>query len=157
MMTYKYPKSFWKIAEEIGHGRSVVNKDIMENCKRFDRGEKNKHVDTIGILGELIVIDYLTNKGTEFESGRLLDYKPSKAEDVIIKEKRYDIKASTNKYNSLLVNEEAHKKGKGKIDYYWFVKLIGDNEAQFHSASYESVNEWEVKFMGYTNAYKKEL
>ena len=60
-MIYKYPKSFWIIAEQIGFARNVMNKENNKIKTRFDRGVKNKHVDTLGILGELISIDYLTN------------------------------------------------------------------------------------------------
>ena len=49
-MTYKYPKSFWLIAEQIGYARTVVNQKILDDNPRFDRGEKNTHVDTVGIL-----------------------------------------------------------------------------------------------------------
>ena len=40
-MTYKYPKSFWLIAEQIGYARTVVNQKILDDNPRFDRGEKN--------------------------------------------------------------------------------------------------------------------
>ena len=66
-MIYKYPKSFWSIAEQIGYARTIVNAKILENNPRFDRGEKNTHVDTVGILGELIAMDYLTNKNIDFK------------------------------------------------------------------------------------------
>ena len=60
-MIYRYPKSFWKISEQLGAARNVMNKENNKINTRFDRGKKNSHVDTLGILGELIAIDYLTN------------------------------------------------------------------------------------------------
>ena len=80
MKAYKYPKSFWLIAEQIGYARTVVNQKILDNNPRFDRGKKNTHVDTVGILGELIAIDYLTNKKIDFEMAKLLFNMSSMAE-----------------------------------------------------------------------------
>ena len=60
-ITYKYPKSFWLISEQIGFARNVMNKENNKINTRFDRGVKNSHVDTLGVLGELITIDYLSD------------------------------------------------------------------------------------------------
>ena len=51
MIRFKYPKSFWLIAEQIGYARGVMNKDNNKVNTRFDRGVKNKQVDTLGVLG----------------------------------------------------------------------------------------------------------
>lgn len=56
-----------------------------------------------------------------------------------------------------MVNENAHLKGKGKIDYYWFVVLLEDGVADWYLYSYDQVNKWEVKSMTYTNAYIKDI
>ena len=61
-MNYKYPKSFWKIAEQLGHARTVMDEKIMINNPKHERGSKREHIDKIGVLGELIAMDYLTNK-----------------------------------------------------------------------------------------------
>jgi len=153
-MKHIFPKSFWLIAEQIGEARSVVNEKIMENNPRFDRGVKNSHVNTIGILGELIAMDYLTCKGIDFEMAKLLDFYPSKNADFVFKNKRIDVKASLeNKYLSLLVNEEAHKKGLGKIDLYWFVYILDKTTAIFYFVDYEQVNKWDCRLMKYTRAF----
>lgn len=150
----KFPKSFWAIAEQIGQARSVVNQKILENNPRFDRGEKNNHVDTIGILGELIVMDYLTRKDQKFEMAKLLDFYPSKNPDFVIRKKRIDVKASKRSHHkSLLVNEEAHKKGAGKIDLYWFVEILDQESCNFYFTDYNNVSGWNCKLMKYTRAY----
>ena len=76
MITFNFPKSFWIIAQQIGNARIVVNKELSIKNPRYDRGEKNEHVDTIGILGELIVMEYLTQKNQEFKMVKLLDFLP---------------------------------------------------------------------------------
>ena len=139
-MQIKYPKSFWKIAEQIGFARNVVNTKILENNPRFDRGVKNTHVDTVGILGELIAMDYLTNKNIDFKMANLLDLYPSKNADFVFK-------------NKILVNEEAHKKGLNKIDMYWFIYILDKENAEFYFVNYQNVNNWDCKLMKYTNAY----
>tara|TARA_R110000744_G_scaffold54622_2_gene115880 strand:- start:2937 stop:3431 length:495 start_codon:yes stop_codon:yes gene_type:complete len=153
-MNYKYPKSFWEISEQIGYARSIINKNILEKNPRFDRGDKNTHVDTIGILGELIAVDYLTNKNIEFQMTKLLDLYPSKNADIIFRNKRIDIKSTLHFNNAhLLVNKEAHEKGLNKIDKYWFIYILNKTEAEFYFVDYKDINKWNYKVMKYTNAY----
>ena len=157
-MKITYPKSFWNIAEQIGAARSVVNTKIKENSPRFDRGVKNNHVDTLGILGELIVIDYLTEKNITFEMAQLIDFYPTKNPDLIIKNKRIDIKTNKDSiYSHLLVNKEAHQKGLNKIDLYWFVYIINETEAEFYFVDYDKVSQWKCKLMKYTDAYYNKI
>ena len=157
-MKITYPKSFWNIAEQIGTARSVVNTKIKENSPRFDRGVKNNHVNTLGILGELIVIDYLTEKNITFEMAQLIDFYPTKNPDLIIKNKRIDIKTNKDSiYSHLLVNKEAHQKGLNKIDLYWFVYIINETEAEFYFVDYDKVSQWKCKLMKYTDAYYNKI
>lgn len=153
-ITYKYPKSFWLISEQIGFARNVMNKENNKINKRFDRGVKNSHVDTLGVLGELITIDYLTNINQPFKTANLLDFKSSKNPDFIIKNKKIDVKTNYHsKYSHLLVNEEAHKKGFNKIDLYWFVYILDKTTAEFYFIDYGNVSKWSCKLMKYTNAF----
>ncbi len=159
-MTYKYPKSLWVIAEEIADWRTTLNKRNRNNNPRFDRGEKNNYVDILGVVGELIVLDYLTEKNINYEMIKLLNPYPSKEADFTVKNKKIDVKATENsKYQSVLVNEEAHKKGLGKIDLYWFVYILEKENCEFYFANYNDVSNWECKLMKYTKAFfiKKDL
>lgn len=159
-MTHKYPESFWLIAEQIGYARNVVNQKILDNNPRFDRGEKNTHVDTVGILGELIAMDYLTNKDIDFEMAKLLDFYPSKTPDFIIRNKKIDVKSTYHFPNAhILVNEEAHNKGLDKIDMYWFIYILDKKNAEFYFVDYNDVSNWECRLMKYTKAFciKKDL
>ena len=154
MIKFNFPKSFWLIAEQIGQARNVMNAENNKINTRFDRGEKNKHVDTLGVLGELIAIEYLTQKNVIFDMANLLDFKSSKNADFVLKGKRVDVKTNKHsKYSHLLVNEEAHKKGLNKIDLYWFIYVLNETEAKFYFIDYEKVSKWDCKLMKYTNAY----
>jgi hypothetical protein len=154
MIKFNFPSSFWLIAEQIGYARGVMNKENNKINKRFDRGVKNKQVDVLGVLGELIAIEYLSQKNIDFNLANLLDFKSSKNADFILKGKRIDVKTNKyTKYSHLLVNEEAHKKGLNKIDLYWFVYIIDKNTAEFYFVDYSNVSQWDCKLMKYTNAF----
>jgi len=154
MIKFNFPSSFWLIAEQIGYARSVMNKENNKINKRFDRGVKNKQVDVLGVLGELIAIEYLSQKNIDFNLANLLDFKSSKNPDFTLKGKRIDVKTNKyTKYSHLLVNEEAHKKGLNKIDLYWFVYIIDKNTAEFYFIDYSDVSQWDCKLMKYTNAF----
>tara|TARA_B100001250_G_C19733894_1_gene759849 strand:- start:587 stop:1078 length:492 start_codon:yes stop_codon:yes gene_type:complete len=149
-----YPESFWQIAEQIGYARSVINQHNIGMAPRFDRGVKNTHVDIIGILGELIALNYLTEKKIDFKMAKLLDFYPSKNADIIIKNKRLDIKSTFHFEKAhLLVNKEAHEKGKNKLDKYWFIYILNKTEAEFYFLDYDEISKWKSKVMKYTEAY----
>ena len=153
-MIVNFPKSFWKISEQIGYARSVVNSANLNYKERFDRGEKNSHVDTIGILGELIALDYLTRKNISFKMAKLIDHYPSKNADFIVGKNRIDIKCSKkSKYNTFLVNKEAHHKGINVIDKYWFIYILDETKAEMITINYKDVNSWDSRLMKYTEAY----
>ena len=102
MIKYKYPKSLWLIAKEMANGRTETNKNNRKNNPRFDRGEKNKDVDILGVVGELIVLDYLTEKNVDFTMIKLLNPYPSKEADFTIRNKKIDVKATRHsKYSSV--------------------------------------------------------
>ena len=153
-MRYRYPKSLWVIAEEIAHARTTLNEKNRANNSEFDRGEKNDHVDTLGVVGELIVLDYLTENNCNFSMIKILNSYPSKEADFVFKNKRIDVKANEHSsFSSVLVNEKAHKKGLGIIDLYWFVYILDKENCHFYFADYEEVSEWDCKLMKYTEAF----
>lgn len=153
-MTIKYPESFWEIANQIGYARNILNKANNKINTRFDRGIKNTHVDTLGVLGELIAIDYLTNNKIKYKVANLIDYTSSKNADFIINKKNIDVKTNKySKYSHLLVNKEAHIKGKNKIDKYWFIYILNKTEAELFLVNYDDITKWESKIMKYTEAY----
>ena len=146
------------IAEEIANARTTLNKSNRKNNPRFDRGEKNNYVDILGVVGELIVLDYLTAKNIDYTMIKILNPYPSKEADFTVKNKKIDVKANENsKYQSVLVNEEAHKKGLGKIDLYWFVYILDKQNCEFYFATYNDVSKWDCKLMKYTNAFYSKI
>ena len=153
MIEYNFPKSFWKIAEEIGNARAILNKEKYKK-KTHNRGVKQKHVDTIGVLGELIALDYLTNNDIEFEMVDLVSKTPTHDADLKTRKSKIDIK-TTEHFNGahILVNELSHTKGKSKVDCYWFIYITDKTTAEFYTCSYDEISEWGCKMFGYTKAY----
>jgi len=154
MIKYKYPKSFWKIAEEIGNARNVLNTELRKKNPRYEMGDINLKIDIVGLVGELIAMDYLTNKNIEFKMAKLLSLHPPKGADLFFRNKRIDVK-TTEHFNKahLLVNKEGHIKGLNLVDKYWFIYLLDNENAEFYFVDYDKVSEWNCKNMGYTNAY----
>tara|TARA_R110002111_G_C5896802_1_gene363754 strand:- start:433 stop:921 length:489 start_codon:yes stop_codon:yes gene_type:complete len=153
-MNYKYPKSFWKIAEQIGYARTVVDTKIRENNPKYNMGEKASYIETIGVLGELIAMDYLTNKNIEFTMAKLLDFYPSKNADFVFKNKKIDVKSTFHFEKAhVLINEDAHKKGLGIIEMYWIIYILDETNCEFYFVDYDDVNKWGCKLFKYTNAF----
>ena len=155
----EYSEALWVIAEHIGYARNILNQQNNKIKIRFDRGDKNKHVDTLGVLGELIALEHLTRTKTNYKMARLINYTSSKNADFIINDKKVDVKTNKKtKYSHLLVNKEAHIKGKNKIDKYWFIYILNKTQAEMYLVDYNNINTWRSKVMKYTEAYyiKKE-
>jgi hypothetical protein len=55
---------------------------------------------------------------------------------------------------NILINEEAHQKGLGRIEMYWIVYMLDEENADFYFVDYDEVSGWECKFKNYTNAFQ---
>lgn len=154
MIKYKYPKSFWKIAEEIGNARNVLNTELRAKNPKYQMGDINLKIDIYGMVGELIAMDYLTNKNIDYKMAKLLSLHPPKGSDLLINDKRVDVKTTKHFPKAhLLVNEDGHKKALNLVDTYWFIYLLDDENAEFYFVDYNKINDWNCKVMGYTKAY----
>ena len=151
----KFPKCLWRIAKEIGHARSVLDTKIRESDPYYNhKGLDREHVETTGVIGELIALDYLTKNKKDFEMVNLLDLYPSKSADFVINNKRYDVKSTKHfKTAHLLVNERQHHKNLNIIDTYWFIYILTDETCEFYFVNYDDVSKWECKNFKYTNAF----
>lgn len=149
-------------AELLALARQAKNAKLMEQTKgsQFDRGSKNFEVDYKGILGELVARDYLDSIGKSYEAGELVQDSPVKEADIILSGVRYDVKTKVNRGRLIEVNQRAHKKGRGIIDFYWFVNIDEKTcTALMKTVSYDQVNQWELHhYKKYNNhAYKSAI
>lgn len=154
----QYPKMLIDVSKDIAYCRWLKNTEIRNSKNEYQRGDKQRELDieTKGILGELIARYYLEIENIVYQPMPLVSEKPVKGADIIIGKHRIDVKASNNK-STLMVNENAHLKGKGKIDFYWFIILEDDCVARYFVCSYKQINNWEVEQMTYTKAYIKRI
>lgn len=154
----EYPKMFVDISKDLALSRWLIDKEVRNSSSEYKRDNKEREleIETKGILGELIARYHLETEGKEYEFAQLIAEKPMKEPDIVMGKAKIDVKASNNTH-SLMVNENAHLKGKGKIDYYWFIVLLEDGVADWYLYSYKQVNDWIVKEMTYTNAYVKQI
>ena len=137
------------IAKQLGYARSVMNRNRL---KKYDRGNKNSHVDYVGALGEIIFLQYLIEKNTAFEMVNMVDDTSTKKADFIVRGKRLDVKTKYNKHQELIVNAESHQKSKGFVDYYIFIHVQSETKANMHIFSWEEVDTWKVMKMKYAPA-----
>lgn len=157
VIIHEFKESLWNFATEMAMGRQVVNKQMIDAKLRFDRGDKNFYVDKIGILGELIAREYLIDKDIPFNATGIIQAKPAKEADVVVDGVRFDVKTSVwnEKYDTVLVNAEAHQKGRGLIDWYWFIVIDEDmgTTARSFRVSYNQIDLWPSKVFKYTEAH----
>lgn len=154
----QYPKMLIDVSKDIAYCRWLKNTEIRNSKNEYQRGNQQRELDieTKGILGELIARYYLEIENIVYQPMPLVSEKPVKGADIIIGKHRIDVKASNNK-STLMVNENAHLKGFGKLDFYWFVILYDDGIAKYFVYSYDQINDWNVEQMTYTKAYIKQI
>ena len=156
--TIKYPKMFLDIAKDLALSRWLIDKEVRNSNSEYKRGSKEREleIETKGLLGELVARYHLELEGKPYTPADLIAEKPLKEADIVIGKHRIDVKASNNR-NMLMVNEKAHLKGKGKMDFYWFIILETHGNAKYFLYSYDDIDRWEVKKMTHTNAYVKSI
>lgn len=150
----KYPNFINECSVYIGKLRHLYNYDLNESTDKYNRFGKSDAPDILGLKGELIFSYFLAKNNIEHTNAKLLSNVPIKEPDIIVGNKKIDVKTINTNAPHLLVNEEAHNKDKD-IDTYVFVRLKTNNTADYWVYSYKEVNEWEVQFFKYTNAYCK--
>lgn len=153
---FQYPAYIEEAANYIAMLRSACNYNLTKANPRFDRGNNNTTVHTLGLIAEMAFQHYLTTQKIEYKSAPLLDSKPVGSYDIKIKNCCIDVKGMNASTKQFMVNKEAHEKQK-KINVYIFVQLLGSNVAQFWKFKHSDIDNWEVKEFKYSKAYYKNL
>ena len=152
--TIKYPNFINECAVYIGKLRHLYNYELTQKTDKYNRFGNSDEPDILGMKGELIFSFYLAKNDIEHTNAKLLSNKPIHEPDIIINNKHIDVKTINPNAPHFLVNEEAHKKDKN-VNAYAFIRLKDNNTADYWIFDYKEVNNWEVKFFKYTNAYCK--
>jgi hypothetical protein len=149
-----YPNFINECAVYIGKLRHLYNYDLNEKTDKYNRFGKSDEPDILGLKGELVFSYFLAKNDINHTNAKLLNNTPVKEPDIIVGDKKIDVKTINPDAPHLLVNEEAHKKDKN-IDTYVFIRLDKINKATYWIYSYDDVDQWDIKFFKYTNAYSK--
>ena len=155
MKLIHYPASFHQIAKQIGHARRIMNN--KKHVKKYDRGNKNEHVDYIGALGEIIFLHYLIEKGIKYQMIKMVDCYSSKHPDFIVRGKKLDVKTKYNNHPSLIINLESHQKSKQFVDFYVFIHIQTKTTANMHIFQYNEIDNWETVSLKYAVAKSYKL
>ena len=148
--TTNYPPYLEACAWIIGGLRNVTNAEMNLKEERFRRpGPVNER----GLFCELIAQHHLYTAGIEYEATPLLASTPQGKPDIISGGRFFDVKWVDGE---LRVNEEGHRKGRGGLTHYWFIKPAG-GRADMWIVPYETVSSWEVQQLRYAPAYVNPL
>jgi hypothetical protein len=145
-----------EIGQYIGEIRMNNNTQNREQNPRFDRGDKGKEADIMGVKGELIFSCYLSSLGIGHTVTPLFGAGSKALHDLEVGSFKMDVKTIKPEAWHLLVNRENHDK-KRNLDYYVFIRLINSGRADYFIYSFSDVCSWEFKKFGYTEAYFKPI
>ncbi|GEM_PF-7117067 len=152
----EYPKFIDIVSILVGKLRDIVDTELDEKENRFKRGDKSDSVNPLGVRGELIFQHYLWTLNVPHESAPLLSNRPISSCDIKVGEFALDVKTVRSDAPDLLVNEEAHLKAKG-ITHYVFIQIQRPGQARYWIYARHDVSKWQVKNVGYSNAYYLEI
>lgn len=156
MGDFSYPPFINNAAALIGKMRDVYNTEMNEDAAHFKRGDRSEYVNILGIKGEMIAQYYAFTRGVSYTAAKFLAQKPLGEPDIVIGDKRFDVKAIRPDAPDLLVNSAAHAKAKNISDY-WFVQCFDTNHARFWFYSHDEVSSWPEKDVKYSMARHKRI
>lgn len=149
----KYPEYIDVVSIYIGKLRDLLNSEMNRDNPKFKRGDRSEFVNILGVKGELIVQNFLFNEGIDYKSVKLIAAKPVIGADIFIGDKiKIDVKTIRDDAPDLLVNKEAHEKGKG-ITHYWFIQPTITGQCNYWIFKFEDINEWKIKNLTFSDGY----
>jgi hypothetical protein len=156
--TASYPPLINECGQYIGGLRDVVHLGTQSWAKEYNRG--NKLVSQLGVKCELIAQYFFWSIGKEYTSNQLVHSKAIVGEDIIVGDKKIDVKGMYCDTQQFRVNYKAHHKDKG-ISHYMFIRPKSDglecNEADWWFVPKSNVDKWNVEQLKYTQAYVKQV
>ena len=158
---HPYPAVFNTLAIELGKLRSKLSSNIYKEGTEKYRGNAERDISTKGVLGELIARHYLSEKKIQYTAADLVDVRPVVEPDIITYKTavgcKLDIKTMSRGENRMMINYSAHNNPDKTVAFYWFVRILDDNQASHYLVPYFTVMNWEIQELKYTKAYVCEL
>lgn len=150
-----YPEYINNVSAIISKLRSATNVEVMMKNPEYDRGHLNESSEILGLKGELIAQNFFFQNGVKFQFADFVNAHDKTKADIIIGNRFIDVKSVNPEAPHLLVNEKSHKRLHKQVTHYFFIQVLSKDTALYWIVPYEDVNDWEVKFFKYTNAYCK--
>ena len=149
-----YPDWVDELAELIGKERRKNNNQLYEDNPSKKRGDLDSSVHPLGVKGEIIAAMFLFKQGIPHKLNKLLSHKPIVDYDIIIANKRVDVKTIRPDGWDLLVTVSSHDNPKKIIDSYLFIQILDNSNARYWVFKHEEVSNWEQKMCRVLNYYK---
>ena len=158
---FSYPPMFKKLARELGQLRSKLSSNVYKQGTEKYRGDRENEISAKGVIGELIARHYLSENKVEYTAANLVDTRPVVASDVTTYKTsvgcKLDIKTMSKNETRMMINYSAHNNPDKRVQFYWFIRLLDDNQASHYLVPYIAIKNWEIQQLKYTKAYVCEL
>ena len=151
----RYSPVIYLIANDLSKLRTKLSEKVYNEKTEKYRGNQERRISFYGILGELIMWEYLSNNQNKFKSAQLIDLKPVVGADIFLDEMKIDVKTIPPEKNYFYVNKSAHDNQLKDITHYTFVHIISRESAEINTIPKSDVDRWEVKKLKYTEVYCK--
>lgn len=153
----QYPVWINELSEIIGECRKNRNFVLYTENPSKQRGDKNDSVHPLGVKGELIFASYLYKCGIPHTTNKWLDDNPIVAYDILVANKKVDIKTIRPDGWDLLVTVKSHNNQEKLIDSYVFLQILDDTNARYWIFKHEEVSKWSIKNTKYNDNYFKPI
>jgi len=155
--TIKFPIWINEVSEIIGVLRRRANDELYEEVPSKKSGDRDELVHPLGVKGELIFAMFLYKNNIEYKLNTLLSDSPIVEYDILVGEKRIDVKTLRPDGWDLLVKVKSHNFVEKKIDSYVFLQIIDDTTARYWVFKHEEVSKWGIKNTKYNDNYFKPI
>jgi len=152
-----YPEWIDQIAEIIGNERRKRNDKLYEDNPSKKRGDLDSSVHPLGVKGEIIAAMFLFTQGIPHKLNELLSDNPIVDYDIIIANKRVDVKTIRPDGKNLFVTAKSHNNPNKKIDSYFFIQLIDNTNVRYWVYKHDEISNWNIKKTIYNYNYSKPI
>lgn len=155
--TIKYPNWINELSEIIGFLRRRKNDELYNEVPSKKSGDRDELVHPLGVKGELIFSTFLYKNNIEHKLNTILADSPVVEYDILVGDKRIDIKTIRPDGWDLLVKVKSHNYIEKKIDSYVFLQILDDTNARYWIFKHEEVSKWNIKNTKYNDNYFKPI
>ena len=146
-----YPSFLNPLGDMLGMDIAKTHLETNEHVTRFARGDRTQLVSCLGARGELIARFMCFQEKIDYWAPPLIQSHAHKGPDIVIGQRRFDVKAFPTDTDDLKINVEAHHDpDKSMITHYWCFVIrnqVGNNrhQADYWIFSRAQVDQWQRK------------